>query len=272
MKASAALMLRVRSARRCMLGSGSSGAGFSSFGSVHGGGERSARVRPSLVFRAASSSSLSSSSSSSSAAAAVPTGVVVKAAASSSSTAAAEADVDVLDPHVLDIRVGKVLTCERHADADSLYVEEIDVGEETPRTICSGLVSFMPASSITGSTVAVLCNLKARKMRGISSHGMLLCASNEAHDAVELLRPPEAAAAGERIRFAGGDSTEGDEEEAAVPREPETPNRLAKKKMWEALQPHLRTDDACVASFKGRTMLTDVGPVACDSLKGASIS
>ena len=150
MKASAALMLRVRSARRCMLGSGSSGAGFSSFGSVHGGGERSARVRPSLVFRAASSSSLSSPSSSSSAAAAVPTGVVVKAAASSSSTAAAEADVDVLDPHVLDIRVGKVLTCERHADADSLYVEEIDVGEETPRTICSGLVSFMPASSIRG--------------------------------------------------------------------------------------------------------------------------
>lgn len=155
---------------------------------------------------------------------------------SSSSTAAAEVDEE-LDPHVLDIRVGKVLRCERHADADSLYVEEVDVGEESPRTICSGLVSFMPASALTGSTVTVLCNLKARKMRGVSSHGMLLCASNDAHDAVELLRPPEAAAAGERVRF-GGAAESGAED--VTPREPETPNRVAKKKMWEALQPHLR--------------------------------
>jgi aminoacyl tRNA synthase complex-interacting multifunctional protein 1 len=35
-----------------------------------------------------------------------------------------------------DIRVGKILNVKKHEDADSLYVEEIDVGEETPRTIC----------------------------------------------------------------------------------------------------------------------------------------
>ena len=47
----------------------------------------------------------------------------------------------------------------------------------------------------------VVCNLKPRKMRGISSNGMLLCASNEEHTQVEPLSPPEAAQPGQRIHF-----------------------------------------------------------------------
>ena len=35
-----------------------------------------------------------------------------------------------------------------------------------------------------GRDVIVLCNLKPRAMRGITSHGMLLCASNEDHSEV----------------------------------------------------------------------------------------
>ena len=31
-----------------------------------------------------------------------------------------------------------------HPDADSLYVETIDVGEESPRTVVSGLVKYIP--------------------------------------------------------------------------------------------------------------------------------
>ena len=41
--------------------------------------------------------------------------------------------------------------------------------------------------------VIVVCNLKARNMRGIKSHGMVLCASDEAHENVEPLQPPEGA-------------------------------------------------------------------------------
>ena len=52
--------------------------------------------------------------------------------------------------------------------------------------------------------MVVLCNLKARNMRGIKSHGMLLCASNGAHDAVEPLAAPEGAAVGERVWFGEG--------------------------------------------------------------------
>jgi tRNA-binding EMAP/Myf-like protein len=40
--------------------------------------------------------------------------------------------------------VGLIKKAEKHPDADSLYVEEIDVGEEAPRTVVSGLVKFIP--------------------------------------------------------------------------------------------------------------------------------
>lgn len=44
----------------------------------------------------------------------------------------------------LDIRVGRILRAWRHEEADSLYVEEVDVGEAEPRIICSGLVKYVP--------------------------------------------------------------------------------------------------------------------------------
>ncbi len=36
------------------------------------------------------------------------------------------------------MRVGLIRTAKRHPDADSLYVEEVDVGEDKPRTVISG--------------------------------------------------------------------------------------------------------------------------------------
>lgn len=80
-------------------------------------------------------------------------------------------------PARLDIRVGKIVEISRHPDADSLYVEKIDVGEEKPRTVVSGLVNFIPIEEMQNRLVVVLCNLKPAKMRGIESQGMVLCAS-----------------------------------------------------------------------------------------------
>lgn len=44
----------------------------------------------------------------------------------------------------LDIRIGLITKVQKHPDADSLYVEEIDVGEGQPRTVVSGLVNYIP--------------------------------------------------------------------------------------------------------------------------------
>ena len=54
----------------------------------------------------------------------------------------------------MDIRVGRIVSCEKHPDADSLYVEQIDIGEaEGPRTIVSGLVQYVPLEE--GQRIAV---------------------------------------------------------------------------------------------------------------------
>lgn len=89
--------------------------------------------------------------------------------------AAAEAVED--GPHRLDIRVGKIVEVSKHPDADSLYVEKIDLGEAVPRTIVSGLAKWVPIEQMENRLVAVLCNLKPAKMRGVESQGMVLCAS-----------------------------------------------------------------------------------------------
>lgn len=61
----------------------------------------------------------------------------------------------------------------RHPNADSLYLEEIDLGEEAPRQVVSGLVKFVPEERMRGRRVAVVCNLKPAKMRDVMSHGMV---------------------------------------------------------------------------------------------------
>ncbi|CAN6470280.1 unnamed protein product [Victoria cruziana] len=118
--------------------------------------------------------------------------------------------------NTLDIRVGRIIKAWRHPEADSLYVEEVDVGEPEPRTICSGLVSFIPLEELQERSVVVLANLKPRNMRGIKSNGMLLAASDAKHEHVELLSPPEGSASGERIWF-GSEEGKHEQREAATP-------------------------------------------------------
>eukprot|EP00262_Sarcandra_glabra_P002881 TRINITY_DN1327_c0_g1_i1.p1 TRINITY_DN1327_c0_g1~~TRINITY_DN1327_c0_g1_i1.p1 ORF type:complete len:188 (+),score=31.42 TRINITY_DN1327_c0_g1_i1:42-605(+) len=116
----------------------------------------------------------------------------------------------------LDIRVGRILNARRHPEADSLYVEEVDLGEAEPRTICSGLVNYIPLHDLQDIKVVVLANLKPRNMRGIKSKGMLMAASDASHENVELLLPPEGSIPGERIWF-GSDEEKENQLDAATP-------------------------------------------------------
>ncbi|GIL85251.1 hypothetical protein Vretifemale_13859, partial [Volvox reticuliferus] len=189
---------------------------------------------------------------------------ICNAAASATESAAAPAASDAAaDPATMDIRVGKIVKCEQHPDAESLYVEQIDVGESEPRTIVSGLVKFVSLEAMQDRKVIVLCNLKPRNMRGIKSNGMVLCASNDAHDAVEPLAPPADAPVGERVYFG---------EEGKNQAAPAEPNRVQKKKYWEAVQPLLKTDGEATARFRDAVMLTSTGPVRAANLKNANIA
>ncbi|CAG2162106.1 unnamed protein product [Oppiella nova] len=141
-----------------------------------------------------------------------------------------------LDVSRLDLRVGRILSAKRHPDADSLYVEDIDCGEEKPRTVVSGLVKFVPLEEMNNRLVVVLCNLKPAKMRGITSEAMVMCASTP--EKVEILSPPEGSVPGDRVVF---DKYPGTADSQLNP----------KKKIWEQIAPDLKTDSQCVATYKG---------------------
>ncbi|RXH83457.1 hypothetical protein DVH24_005710 [Malus domestica] len=166
---------------------------------------------------------------------------------------------------LLDIRVGRVLKAWRHEEADSLYVEEVDVGEPEPRIICSGLVRYIPLDHLQDRNVVVLANLKPRNMRGVKSNGMLMAASDASHENVELLVPPEGSLPGERVWF-------GSEEDHLNQPPAASPNQIQKKKIWELVQPHMKTDNSCIASLGEHVMRTSAGVVISTSLKNANIS
>ena len=149
------------------------------------------------------------------------------------------------------------MSAEQHPDADSLYVEQIDVGDpEGPRTIVSGLAKYIPLAELPGRMCTVLCNLKPAKMRGVESGGMVLCGANEAQDTVQLLEPPPGAKVGERIVIQGYDAPDPD-----VVLKSKT-----QQKVWPAVAPDLKANAEGLATYKGSLLQTSAGPLKCASL------
>ena len=162
-----------------------------------------------------------------------------------------------LSPHLIDLRVGHILKAVPHPNADSLYVSTIACGDlpgtentsefqgQVVRTVCSGLNGLVPLEEMQGRKIIAVCNLKPVTMRGVKSAAMVLAASprlregeEEDHKGpVELVDPPEGAAAGERVWF---DGCEGEPEGVLNP----------KKKVWESLQPGFTTTEGLEVGFE----------------------
>ena len=87
----------------------------------------------------------------------------------------------------LDIRIGKVIECEEVPNSDNLYKLSVDVGEETPRIILSGIRKWYDPVDLEGELITVLLNLKPRKIFGIKSNGMLLAA--DVNETAVLIKP-----------------------------------------------------------------------------------
>jgi methionyl-tRNA synthetase len=85
--------------------------------------------------------------------------------------------IDITDFTKVDLRVGEVLTAERIPKADKLLLLTVDIGEEKPRQILAGIAQFYSPEQLLGRKIAVVANLKPRKLRGHESQGMLLAAS-----------------------------------------------------------------------------------------------
>ena len=89
--------------------------------------------------------------------------------------------IDDLDK--VELRVGKILSCEKHPKADRLLVSQVKVGPET-RQIVSGIAKWYKPEEMVGKDVIVVCNLKPVKLRGVESQGMILAAGNDGDDLI----------------------------------------------------------------------------------------
>ena len=85
--------------------------------------------------------------------------------------------VSIDDFGKLDIRVGKVLDCQKVPKADKLLQFKIDDGLGG-RTIVSGIAKYYAPEDLIGKEVCFIANLEPRKLKGIISQGMILSAED----------------------------------------------------------------------------------------------
>ena len=98
----------------------------------------------------------------------------------------------------LDLRVAKVVACEKVPKADKLLHLTVDVGGKE-RSIVSGIAKFYTPEEMVGKEVVIIANLKPVKLRGIDSQGMILCACGQ-DGKVTLVSPESAVESGAVVR------------------------------------------------------------------------
>jgi methionyl-tRNA synthetase len=98
------------------------------------------------------------------------------------------AEIDYADFAKLNLRAGKIISARRVPKADKLLELTVDVGEQSPRTIVSGIALSYQPEQLAAVPVVVVVNLKPRTLKGIESRGMLLTAGTT-DDALVLIHP-----------------------------------------------------------------------------------
>ena len=99
----------------------------------------------------------------------------------------AEITYDAFD--AMEFRVGEILECREVEKSRKLLCSKVSIGSRILQ-ICSGIKEYYKPEDMVGRKVMVLVNLKPRKMAGLLSEGMLLCAEDE-NGAISLMTPAD---------------------------------------------------------------------------------
>ena len=98
----------------------------------------------------------------------------------------------------LDIAIGTIVKVEIVEDTDKLLRLEVEVGEEAPRQIISGIRTyFEDPQFLVGKQCPFVLNLEPRVIRGLESQGMIMAANHE--ETFGLLIPHNELPAGTRV-------------------------------------------------------------------------
>jgi len=117
-----------------------------------------------------------------------------------------------------------------------------------------------------GENVMIWANLKQKKLGGVPSHGMVMCANNADHTVCQIVRPPSGAVVGERIQLEGNPILNAPvSEEKAAELNP-------KKKVEPKFMALLKTNDDGHACYNGVRLMTSAGPLTVIDNKNCNIS
>ena len=98
----------------------------------------------------------------------------------------------------MDIRVGTVLEAERVPKTKKLLKLKVDTGIDK-RTVVSGIAEYYEPEALIGKQVSILVNLEPKKLKGIESQGMILCAEN-ADGSLSIVSPDQKVKNGSEIK------------------------------------------------------------------------
>ena len=108
--------------------------------------------------------------------------------------------VNIEDFKKLELVVGEILSAEKIPDTDKLLKLSVNLGEENPRQIVSGISLYFPdCSLLVGKKCMFVSNLEPRIIRGFESQGMILAVSTE-DGKFSLLEPNETIPVGAKAK------------------------------------------------------------------------
>lgn len=87
--------------------------------------------------------------------------------------------IDIKDFSKIDIRVGTIIECVAVEKSEKLLKLMVDIGEDKPRQILSGIAQYYSPQSLISKQVCLIVNLKPAKLMGQISEGMILASEDE---------------------------------------------------------------------------------------------
>ncbi len=107
-------------------------------------------------------------------------------------------NITFADFQKMDIRVGEIKSVDEIPGADKLYKLIVDIGGEE-RIMVAGVKQFYSHAELAGKKVLALVNLEPKVIRGVESHGMVLCAHSEDRSQLVLTAVEKDIAVGSKI-------------------------------------------------------------------------
>jgi methionyl-tRNA synthetase len=98
----------------------------------------------------------------------------------------------------VELKIGTVILAEEVEGSEKLVKLTVDLGEESPRTILTGMKQWKTPEDFQNKQLVFIVNLEPRTIMGIESQGMVLAADPE--DGPALLMVEKEVPPGTKIR------------------------------------------------------------------------